>query len=70
MSVLTTRQYSFESGTGANKYTFVVYVDSDDNLSIKDIATPTGVFNFDSGSLPESVIRDMDGALDTVSALL
>ena len=56
---------SFESGTGVNQYTFVIFVNGDDEMYVTDIRTPTGTFNFDSGMLPESVARDIDAALDT-----
>jgi hypothetical protein len=67
---LTERRFSFESGTGANKYTFVIFVNADDDMFVTDITTPNGTFNFDSGMLPESVARDIDAALDTVQAML
>ena len=67
---LTERRFQFDSGTGNNKYTFTIYVNQDDDLFVTDIQTPTGTFDFDSDKLPESVIRDMDAALDTVTAML
>jgi len=65
---LTERIFTFSSGAGVNKYTFEIKVTSNEDLFILNIVTPNGTYNWDSGSLPESVIRDMDGALDTVRA--
>ncbi len=64
---LIERRLTYSSGTGPNKYTFVVYVDPDSNLFIIDIVTPTGTFNFDTGTLPQSVIVDMNNALTEVA---
>lgn len=67
---LTERRFTYTSGSGSDQYAFVVYVDPNSHLFIVDIVTPTGSFNFDSSSLPQSVVVDMNSALTEVAAML
>ena len=69
MPTQTTREYKYQSGTGSDAYTFKVLVDASSHYFIDSITTPMGAFSFDTGSLPESVVRDMVTAINTIQAL-
>ena len=67
MAVLYSQRFSFQSGSGSSAWFFTVAVGTTGTILIIEIQSPTGSFTFDSNvPLPESVVEDMNTAIDLV----
>jgi len=66
---LVNRGYQFQSGTGSNAWVFTVLVDGSDNYYCRIDNAPSGLSNYDSLNIPESVVDDMKEAIDLVKSV-
>lgn len=65
---LAGQTFRFRSGTGADAWYFVVTVNSVGKTFITDIQPPNGQANFDQNFIPDTVITDMNTAIDIIKS--
>ena len=66
MPTLTQQEYTYTSGTGADKWTYKVIIASTGAISLRIISSPLGaVAQLD---IPESVVDDFCNSVDALQA--
>ena len=59
----------YTSSSGGYSYTFEVVIDSSDEISVRNIQTPLGGICDSSTTLPETVLADINAAMELVELL-
>ena len=65
---LAGQTFRFKSGSGSSAWYFVVTVTSTGQVFITDIQPPNGGAQFDTTFYPESLIVDMNTAIDIINS--
>lgn len=63
-------EMTYQSTSGGQTYTFVISMDQQGNISVRDIRTPTGGLCESTALLPQSVLADIDKAICQMRMLL
>lgn len=63
-------EMAYESSAGGQLYTFIISMDQQGNVSVREIRTPTGGLCDASAQLPQSVLDDIDKAICQMRILM
>jgi hypothetical protein len=61
---------TYESSSGGQLYTFIISMDQQGNVSVREIRTPTGGLCDATAQLPQSVLDDIDKAICQMRMLM
>ena len=70
MATLAASEFTYTSGVSPMQWRFTVSVDAADNLSVRNIISPTGLICDSVTSVPSSVLDDINTARSQVENIL